>query len=99
MGVFIKNIQIQTQGKGTFEFTDQARNGLVESGMKNGLVSIFVKHTSCSLVMMENADPSARQDLENFIDNLVPENLPYFIHTFEGADDMLFPHQNGSYSN
>ena len=88
MGVFIKNIQIQTQGKGTFEFTDQARNGLVESGMKNGLVSIFVKHTSCSLVMMENADPSARQDLENFIDNLVPENLPYFIHTFEGADDM-----------
>jgi secondary thiamine-phosphate synthase enzyme len=49
---------------------------------------VFVRHTSASLVIMENADPSARRDLEMFFDKLVPENTPWFIHTLEGPDDM-----------
>ena len=56
--------------------------------MSNGLVSVFLQHTSCSLVIMENADPTALVDLERFIDELVPEDYPYFVHTHEGPDDM-----------
>jgi secondary thiamine-phosphate synthase enzyme len=59
-----------------------------ESGIKTGTVTVFVRHTSASLVVMENADPSARTDLEAFFDHLVPEDTPYFIHTYEGPDDM-----------
>ena len=61
---------------------------LIESGLTEGTVTVFCRHTSCSLVVMENADPSARRDLEAFIDRLVPENDPHFTHTHEGADDM-----------
>ena len=61
---------------------------LIESGLTEGTVTVFCRHTSCSLVVMENADPSARRDLEAFIDRLVPENDPHFTHTYEGADDM-----------
>ena len=88
MGVFSKVIQVQTSGKGTYEVTDLVRKELKNSGFSNGLVSIFVQHTSCSLVMMENADPSARADLECFLDELVPDNHPKFTHTYEGPDDM-----------
>ena len=59
-----------------------------ESGLLEGTVTVFCCHTSCSLVIMENADPSARRDLERFIDRLVPENDPDFTHTYEGPDDM-----------
>ena len=55
--------------------------------MANGTVTVFVRHTSCSLIMMENADPSARRDLEKFFEQLVPENTPWFEHTAEGGDD------------
>jgi len=88
MGVFIKNSEIQTRGKGTYEFTSELHSGLQESGLQDGLVSIFVRHTSCSLVMMENADRTARVDLERFMDKLVPEDSPYFVHILEGPDDM-----------
>ncbi len=88
MGVFIKNVGVQTRGKGTYEFTSELHSGLLESGLQDGLVSIFIRHTSCSLVMMENADPTARVDLERFMDKLVPEDSPYFVHTLEGPDDM-----------
>jgi len=88
MGVFKKNAEVRTQGKGTYEVTNLVEEGLAESGFSEGLVSVFVQHTSCSLVIMENADPSARVDLERFMEELVPEDYPYFIHTHEGPDDM-----------
>jgi len=88
MGVFKKNAEVRTQGKGTYEVTHLVEEGLTESGFSEGLVSVFVQHTSCSLVIMENADPSARVDLERFMEELVPEDYPYFIHTHEGPDDM-----------
>ena len=58
------------------------------AGIQNGTVTVFVRHTSASLIIMENADPSARRDLEKFFDKLVPEDTPWFIHTLEGPDDM-----------
>lgn len=82
------HIRIRTRGKGTFEITDEVRRAIEESGIRDGIVSVFVRHTSASLVIMENADPSARRDLEMFFEKLVPENTPWFIHTLEGADDM-----------
>ena len=88
MKLFRKNSEIKTSGKGTYEITSLAQEGLNESGFNDGLLNVFLRHTSCSLVMMENADPSARVDLERFMDELVPENYPNFTHTYEGADDM-----------
>tara|TARA_B100000902_G_C26898228_1_gene710802 strand:+ start:142 stop:561 length:420 start_codon:yes stop_codon:yes gene_type:complete len=88
MGVFKKDWAIRTEGKGTYEITDAVSEGLSEAGFSDGLVSIFVKHTSCSLVLMENADPTARVDLERFMEDLVPEDYPHFVHTLEGPDDM-----------
>ena len=81
-------IRIRTRGKGTLEITGEVRRAIEESGIKNGIVTVFVRHTSASLVIMENADPSARRDLEMFLEKLVPENTPWFIHTLEGPDDM-----------
>ena len=88
MGVFKKDWGIRTEGIGTYEITDAVSEGLSEAGFSDGLVSIFVKHTSCSLVLMENADPTARVDLERFMGDLVPEDYPHFVHTLEGPDDM-----------
>ena len=88
MGVFKRDWGIRTEGKGTYEITDAVSEGLFESGLSEGLASVFVKHTSCSLVLMENADPTARVDLERFMEELVPEDYPNFIHTLEGPDDM-----------
>ena len=88
MVVIKKNAQVRTEGKGTYEITHLIEEGLKESGLSQGIVSVFVQHTSCSLVIMENADPSARVDLERFMEELVPENYPNFIHTHEGPDDM-----------
>jgi secondary thiamine-phosphate synthase enzyme len=88
MSVFTKEIVVTAQGKSTSEFTSMIEEALIESGLTEGTVTVFCRHTSCSLVIMENADPSARRDLEAFIDRLVPENDPHFTHTYEGADDM-----------
>lgn len=79
---------VTTRGKGTFEITDKVASIVAASGIRTGTVTVFVRHTSASLVIMENADPSARRDLEKFFDHLVPEDTPYFIHTLEGPDDM-----------
>ena len=88
MGVFKKDWGVRTGGKGTYEITDAVSEGLRESGFSDGLVSVFVMHTSCSLVLMENADPTARVDLERFMEDLVPEDYPHFVHILEGPDDM-----------
>ena len=79
---------VRTHGKGTTEITREVAGIVTDSGVRNGTVTVFVRHTSASLVIMENADPSARRDLEVFFDKLVPENTPWFIHTQEGPDDM-----------
>jgi secondary thiamine-phosphate synthase enzyme len=81
-------IIVRTAGKGTYEITDQISEVLIRSGIVTGTLTAFVQHTSCSLVIMENADPTARRDLEEFFDRLVPENAPYFEHNAEGPDDM-----------
>ena len=81
-------ITIRTAGKGTYEITNQISDVLTRSGIASGTLTVFVQHTSCSLIMMENADPTARRDLEEFFDRLVPENAPYFEHNDEGPDDM-----------
>lgn len=83
-----KTITVGTRGKGTIEITDQVREILRASGITEGVVTVFVRHTSCSLVIMENADPSARRDLHEFFERLVPEDTPWFQHTCEGPDDM-----------
>lgn len=79
---------IGTRGKGTHEITREVAGIVSRSGIAHGTVTVFVKHTSASLVIMENADPSARRDLEVFFEKLVPENTPWFVHTHEGPDDM-----------
>lgn len=79
---------INTRGKGTYEITDACQDIIRQSGIRTGTATVFVQHTSCSLVIYENADPSARTDLHSYFDHLVPENTPYFVHTHEGPDDM-----------
>lgn len=79
---------IAARGKGTYEITDRVHSIVQASRIKFGTATVFVRHTSCSLVIFENADPSARTDLHAYFDRLVPENSPYFIHTTEGPDDM-----------
>lgn len=88
MKVHTEQLLLQTSGKGTYEISDQVAAVVQSSGVVSGTVTVFVQHTSASLVLMENADPTARRDLEMFFDKLVPENTEYFIHTYEGADDM-----------
>ena len=88
MGIAKRISEVRTSGKGTYEVTELVELGLNESGLSDGLAHVFVQHTSCSLVIMENADPSARVDLERFMDDLVPEDYPDFVHTHEGPDDM-----------
>ena len=80
--------EVVTRGKGTYEISREVAEIVRRSGIAEGSVTVFVKHTSASLVIMENADPSARRDLEEFFERMVPENSDYFIHTMEGPDDM-----------
>ena len=86
--VHTESITVRTAGKGTYEITNRISEVLTRSGIATGTVTVFVQHTSCSLIMMENADPTARADLEKYFDRLVPENAPYFEHNDEGPDDM-----------
>jgi len=78
----------ETHGKGTYRITEEIEKRVADSNIQKGTVTIFVQHTSCSLVIMENADASAREDLHAFFESLVPEDIPYFVHTYEGPDDM-----------
>ncbi|MEN9401924.1 MAG: hypothetical protein RL091_627 [Verrucomicrobiota bacterium] len=88
MAVYQKNLTIRTRGAGTYEVTDEVARALGASGLAAGVATVFCQHTSCSLVLMENADPSARRDLEAWLDRLVPADDPHFTHTLEGSDDM-----------
>jgi secondary thiamine-phosphate synthase enzyme len=81
-------VYLTTKGKGTYEVTGSLRGIVEQSGVREGTLTVMIRHTSASLVIMENADPDARVDLEEFFDRLVPENVPWFTHTCEGPDDM-----------
>jgi secondary thiamine-phosphate synthase enzyme len=80
-------LAVRTRGKGTYEITDEVARIVAESGIRTGTVTVFLQHTSASLVIYENADPSAREDLHAWFDRLVPEDDPRWIHTSEGPDD------------
>ena len=87
MRIHQDRFEISTTGKGTYEITDEVQTKIDKCGVRNGTVTVFVQHTSCSLIIMENADPTARKDLEEFFERLVPEDSDYFLHTAEGGDD------------
>ena len=84
----IKNIQLTPHHQGLVEITAKVNAIIQESDIEEGLCSLFIKHTSCSLTIQENADPSAQHDLENWMNRLVKEGDPLYTHTFEGVDDM-----------
>jgi secondary thiamine-phosphate synthase enzyme len=88
MKTITKTCRVRSRPKGLLECTDLAQAALRDSGLDEGLATVFCRHTSCSLVIMENADPSARHDLERFLERLVPERDPDYTHTLEGPDDM-----------
>ena len=81
-------LTVQTRGKGLYPCTKQVENWLSQQGWKKGLLTVFIQHTSCSLVIQENADPDVTLDLRDFFEHLVPENEEAYRHTAEGADDM-----------
>jgi secondary thiamine-phosphate synthase enzyme len=83
-----ERLEIRTNGQGLYEITDEIQSKINKCSVRTGTVTVFVQHTSCSVIIMENADPTARRDLEEFFDRLVPEDADYFTHGSEGSDDM-----------
>jgi secondary thiamine-phosphate synthase enzyme len=84
----IEKISVRTQGQGLHEITSGVNDVVGQSGVPQGLCTLLVQHTSASLTIQENAEPSARLDLEQWLMRLVPENDPRFTHILEGPDDM-----------
>ncbi len=87
-----KKIIISTNGQGLYEFTSEAKGFVNQAGVTEGLLTVFVRHTSCSLLIQENADPEVRRDLTEFFSRLVPPSsdpsMRWVVHTLEGPDDM-----------
>lgn len=83
-----RELTIRTSGKGLYEITDQIVGVLRAAKVEDGLCTVFIRHTSASLIIQENADPSAKRDLEKWLERLVPERDPLYTHTAEGPDDM-----------
>ena len=83
-----ETLEIQTRRRGLVEVSDEVRAVVRRSGVQTGLCVVYCSHTSCSLVIQENADPSARRDLEAWLERLAPEGDPRYTHTAEGPDDM-----------
>ena len=88
MPAFQDTLACRTRGTDTYEITREVAELVRRSGIRTGIASVFCPHTSCSLVLMENADPSARHDLQAWLDRLVPAHDRHFTHTLEGPDDM-----------
>lgn len=84
----IARLTVHTSGQGLVEITDSVSEQVNRAGIDEGLCTVFIRHTSASLTIQENADPSARRDLERWMCRLVPEGDPDFTHTHEGPDDM-----------
>lgn len=81
-------IRVATKGRGTYDITSDVARVVSESRMREGVATVFIHHTSASLIVSENADPEVRRDLERFLARLVPDGDPLFRHVDEGADDM-----------
>lgn len=81
-------LSVPTSGKGLYEITGKVTAWVRQQGMRTGLLTVFVQHTSASLTIQENADPDVREDLETFFERLVPEDPRLYRHTIEGRDDM-----------
>ncbi len=81
-------IRIQTRGRGTYDVSAEVEAAVRGSGIVSGLCHVFVRHTSASLMLCENADPDVRRDLETFMSRIAPDGDPDFVHTAEGPDDM-----------
>jgi secondary thiamine-phosphate synthase enzyme len=84
----VQSFTVRTPGQGLHEITDRVARIVHDSGVDEGLCTVFIRHTSASLTIQENADPSAKADLEAWLNRLVPENDRLYTHTFEGPDDM-----------
>ena len=84
----IRHVEVPTRGKGLYEITGLVQATVEEAALTEGLCTVMVQHTSASLTIQENADPSARRDLEQWLDRHVPEGDPHFTHVHEGPDDM-----------
>lgn len=84
----VEELAVETPGRGLHEITAEVQSRVRRSGISAGLCTIFVRHTSASLVIQENADPSAKRDLERWMDRAVPDGDPFFTHDTEGPDDM-----------
>jgi secondary thiamine-phosphate synthase enzyme len=84
----VTRLSIRIPGQGLHEITEQAQAAVRESGVREGLCTVFIQHTSASLTIQENADPSAQRDLEAWLNRLVPERDALYTHTTEGPDDM-----------
>ncbi|MFN0190910.1 MAG: secondary thiamine-phosphate synthase enzyme YjbQ [Aestuariivirga sp.] len=81
-------LEIATKGRGLYEITREVAAVVKAAKIKIGLATIFCRHTSCSIIVNENADPDVRHDLEAFMKRLVPDGDPHFVHILEGPDDM-----------
>ena len=81
-------LQVQAPRRGLHEITPRIARIVADAGLSSGMCTVFIRHTSASLTIQENADPSARADLETFLDRLVPERASWMTHTIEGDDDM-----------
>ena len=88
MSFFTHTLEIATRGKGLYPFTRDVAKWISSTGVQAGLLTLFIQHTSASLVIQENADPDVALDLADFFERLVPENHPRYRHTTEGPDDM-----------
>ena len=84
----VEQFIVPTGRQGLHEITSQVQKIVAKSGLAEGLCTVFLRHTSASLVIQENADPTAKQDLERWLNRLVPEGDPFYRHDTEGADDM-----------
>ena len=84
----VKQLTVRTRGQGLQDITNQVSSVVREAGVGEGLCTVFVRHTSASLVIQENADPTAKSDLERWLNRLVPEGDPFYEHDTEGPDDM-----------
>jgi secondary thiamine-phosphate synthase enzyme len=88
MRQFTRSIEVRTHGKGLYEFTRSVSAWVGECGIRTGLVTLFVQHTSASLLVQENADPDVVRDLNDFFSRIAPEDNRLYRHTIEGPDDM-----------
>lgn len=86
--VIQSKIEVETRGRGSQDISQAIQEVVQESGVRQGICQVFIMHTSASLILCENADPTVRSDLERFMQRLVPDGDPMFEHTAEGPDDM-----------